>query len=62
MQVSYDIYFKSGDTESITKYRFPMKQQALRKAIMLNNGLKLKGYTDREYIVYKIIKERVING
>lgn len=55
--VSYELYFKSGNCESITKYKFKDKNEALLQAIHLNAGLQINGHTDREYIVYKVTRE-----
>lgn len=56
-KVKYELYFRSNGTESITKYRFINELEAMRKAEILNKGLKLKDYTDRKYVVAKVTRE-----
>lgn len=58
-KVTYELLFRSGKMESITKYRFNILENAKRKCKELNQGLRYKGYTDRKYVIAKITKEYI---
>ena len=57
--VTYELLFRSGNLESITKYKFSILENAKRKCNELNQGLRYKGYNDRKYIITKVTKEYI---
>lgn len=59
MQVTYELFLKNGGYEFITQYKYRTKEEAVDKAMRLNNELTLKGKTDRKYVVYKVTMEEV---
>lgn len=63
--VKYELFFRTFtedgkiETESITGERFKTLEKAKEKLVILNRGLRYKGYTDRKYVLAKVIKEYI---
>ena len=55
----YELYFRTGGFDSITKLRFLNVDSAIDYCKKLNNKLKEQGYNDREYIVVKVSRDLI---